>query len=82
MTLSSFDTVMPGYDRVKASALRFVEAMKLGQPPWLYRKEPGGSESFYGSYHALHILDMFGALDSLSDRDRDEWADYICADQS
>ena len=82
MTLSSLDTAIPGYDRVKASALRFVEAMKLGESPWLYRKEPGGTESFYGSYHALHILDMFGALDSLSDRDRDEWAEYICADQS
>jgi len=56
--------------------------MKLGEAPWQYRKEPGGSESFYGSYHGLHILDMLGALDSLSDENRDAWADYICKDQS
>lgn len=77
-----FDTATAGYEQVKASALRFVEAMRLGESPWLFRKEPGGDESFYGSYHALHILDMFGGLDSLSEQERDGWADYICADQS
>lgn len=82
MTVTLFNTTTPGYERVKASALRFVEQMKLGEEPWLYRKEPGGGESFYGSYHGLHILDMFGALESLSDQDRDGWADYICRDQS
>ncbi|MBN1346388.1 MAG: hypothetical protein JXQ73_27115 [Phycisphaerae bacterium] len=82
MTLPLFDTAMPGYDRVKASALRFVEAMKLGEAPWRYRKEPGGGESFYGSYHALHVLDMFGGLGSLSEQERDGWAGYICAHQS
>ena len=82
MVAPLFDVVTPGYEQVKASALHFVEAMKLDGAPWLYRKEPGGDESFYGSYHGLHILDMFGALDSLSDADRDAWADYICKDQS
>ena len=82
MTEPMFETAGPGYQRVKASALRFVEAMKIGESPWLYRKEPNGTESFYGSYHGLHILDMFGALDSLSDPDRDAWADYINKDQS
>jgi hypothetical protein len=82
MTVPLFGKSTPGYERVKASALRFVEQMKLGKEPWRYRKEPGGSESFYGSYHGLHILDMFGALDSLPDRDRDGWAEYLCRDQS
>ncbi len=82
MTVPMFEDAAPGYERVKASALRFVEAMKLGQLPWLYRKEPGGTESFYGSYHGLHILDLFGALDSLSDQDRDAWAEYVNRDQS
>jgi len=82
MNHTLFDTATPGYGQVKASALRFVEAMKLGESPWQYRKEPGGSESFYGSYHGLHILDIFGALDALSEEDRNGWADYICADQS
>ncbi len=82
MTHLLFDTATPGYDQIKASALRFVEAMKLDESPWQYRKEPGGSDSFYGSYHALHVLDMFGALDSLSEEERDGWAEYIRADQS
>lgn len=82
MTLPLFSITTPGYERVKTSALRFVERMKLSEAPWLYRKEPGGDESFYGSYHGLHILDMFGALDTLSDHDRDGWAEYICQDQS
>ena len=81
MTYRLFNEPTPGYERVKAVALRFVEAMKIGDKPWQYRKEPGGDESFYGSYHALHILDLFGALDDLSDEDRDGWAEYLCADQ-
>lgn len=81
MTYRLFSEPTPGYERVKATALRFVEAMKLGAAPWQYRKEPGGGESFYGSYHALHILDLFGGLDDLSEQDRDGWAAYLCADQ-
>jgi hypothetical protein len=82
MTVTLFTESTPGYERVKASALRFVAKMKLDGQPWEYRKEASGSESFYGSYHGLHILDMFGALDSLSEIDRDRWADYFCRDQS
>ena len=63
MTLPFFETAMPGYEQVKVSALRFVEATTLSGEPWLYRKEAGGSESFYGSFRALHVLDMFGGLD-------------------
>ncbi len=82
MTSPSFDTAAAGYERVKATALRFVEAMNADESPWRYRKEPGGSESFYGSYHALHALDMIGALEALSEQERDGWAEYINADQS
>ena len=82
MTNPLFSYETPGYRQVKASALRFVEAMKLGEELWRYRKEPGGPESFYGSYHALHILDMFGALDTLSDQQREDWADYLRGAQS
>ncbi len=82
MTEPMFGYETPGYRRVKASALRFVEAMKLGDEAGRYRKEPGGEDSFYGSYHALHILDLFGELDGLPATARDAWADYLCRDQS
>ena len=82
MNQAMFDTPTDGYEQVKRSALSFVESMKVDGAPWLYQKEAGGGESFYGSYHGLHILDMFGETDSLSEEDRDGWADYICAAQS
>lgn len=82
MTQPLFDHETDGYRRVKASALRFVRAMKLPGPVGRYRKEPGGDESFYGSYHGLHVLDLFGELAGLSDDDRETWADYLRADQS
>ena len=78
--LFSYET--DGYRRVKQSALKFVDAMRLGPEPWRIRKEPGGSESFYGSYHALHVLDMFGAMDQFSAAELDGWADYIRRDQA
>jgi len=62
-------------------ALRYVRAMRLGDRSGIYRKEPGGPESFYGSYHAAHVLDMFGELDTYSAAELDEWADYIRKDQ-
>jgi len=77
-----FPTETPDYRRVKQSALAFVDAMKLGDAPGRYRKEPRGDESFYGSYHALHVLDLFGELDRFSSDDLDRWADYVAGDQS
>lgn len=79
-TMSTPET--EGYRRVRQSALRFVEAMHLGPEPFRFRKEPGGEQSFYGSYHALHVLDMFGELDRLTDAERDAWAGYINRDQA
>ena len=82
MTAPMFSSETPGYQRVKSSALRFVEAMKLGDVPGRYRKEPGGAESFYGSYHALHVLDLFGRRESLPQAELDAWTDYLRQDQS
>jgi hypothetical protein len=71
----SYET--PGYQRVKQSALNFVRSMKVGDEPGRYRKEPGGDDSFYGSYHGLHIIDMFGELQSFSQADQDTWAEVF-----
>lgn len=82
MTAPLFPAETAGYRQVESSALKFVEAMKLGDVPGRYRKEPGGDESFYGSYHALHVLTMFGRLESLPQQDLDVWAEYLQRDQS
>ena len=66
-----------GYDRIRQTSLCFVERMKLGDAPGVYAKEPGGGPSFYGSYHAAHILDLFGVLPSLPGSDLDRWADVF-----
>lgn len=63
-----------GYRRIKQSSLRFVNAMKTNKTPGIYRKEAGEGESFYGSYHAAHILDLFGELEKLPESDRRIWA--------
>ncbi|MEN6495503.1 MAG: hypothetical protein ABFD16_14575, partial [Thermoguttaceae bacterium] len=76
----SYETA--GYQRVKQSALDFVLAMKVGEEPGRYRKEPGGDESFYGSYHGLHILDLFGELDAMPAADLDTWAECFLSRQS
>ncbi|WP_143072877.1 hypothetical protein [Parapedobacter indicus] len=66
--------VTEGYRRIKQTSLGFVNAMKIGETPGIYRKEAGEGESFYGSYHAAHILDLFGGLAELSESDRRIWA--------
>ena len=63
-----------GYERIRKSAINFVRAMKIGDKPGTYRKEAGEGESFYGSYHAAHILDLFGELEKLGYDQLDEWA--------
>jgi hypothetical protein len=65
------------YQRIKQTSLNFANAMKIGEKPGLYRKEEDGDESFYGSYHAAHILDLFGELEKLSAREIDIWAEYF-----
>lgn len=71
-----------GYRRIKATSLRFVYAMKLGNKIGIFQKEAGGGESFYGSYHAVQILSLFGELQKYSEKDLDAWADYFSAHQS
>ena len=56
--------------------------MKLGDHPATYQKETRGGESFYGSYHALHILDLFHELHSLPASTMDQWAGYIGKNQT
>ncbi|GAA4302468.1 hypothetical protein [Compostibacter hankyongensis] len=70
-------TGTPGYDQIKQTTLRFVEAMKIGDKPGIYRKEAGEDESFYGSYHAAHILDLFGELSLLPETTRRQWAELF-----
>ncbi|MDZ7620419.1 MAG: hypothetical protein U1E05_25735, partial [Patescibacteria group bacterium] len=82
MTTPMFEFETSGYARIKETSLRYVHGMKWGDQPGRYRKEPGGDESFYGSYHGLHVLDLFGELAAFSPEDLDEWADYIRDDQS
>jgi len=67
----------PGYQRIKTTSLNFVNAMKLGDVPGVYRKERGEGESFYGSYHAAHILDLFGELQHQPAADLDIWAEQF-----
>ena len=67
----------PGYQRIKQTSLNFVNAMKIGDKPGVYRKEAGEGESFYGSYHAAHILDLFCGMQVLAESYRDEWAEQF-----
>lgn len=67
-----------GYKRIKQTSLNFVRAMKIGDAPGIYRKEPGEEDaSLYGSYHAAHILDLFGELGRFSETEIDVWADFF-----
>ena len=63
-----------GYQRIKQTSINFVNAMKIGDLPGNYAKEKGGGESLYGSYHAAHILDMFGELHRYDAAYLDTWA--------
>ena len=71
-----------GYLRIKEVSLNFVRAMKLGSEVGVYRKEPGGSESLYGSYHAAHILDLFDELEQCSEEELDQWAEIFRSKQT
>ena len=66
---------MKSFEHIKKVSLNFVDAMKMGDKPGVYRKEAGEGESFYGSYHAAHILDLFGELDKFSAVDKAVWAE-------
>gem|GEM_PF-797054 len=62
--------------------MNYVAANKIGNRPGVYSKWLGEGESFYGSYHAAHILDMFGELEKLPPKDIDAWAGNILQYQS
>jgi hypothetical protein len=67
----------PGYRRIKQVTLNFVRARKLGPEPGVFEKERGGGESLYGSYHAAHILDIFGELKCLAPETIDRWSEQF-----
>ena len=75
-------TETEGYKRIKQVSLNFVNVMKIGEIPGVYQKEEAAGESFYGSYHAAHILDLFGALDRLPRHELDEWAENFTRRQT
>lgn len=60
------------------AALAFVDSMKYNKVPGVYRKDPTETHpSWYGSYHAAHILDLFGELSKFSGTELDDWAALI-----
>ena len=72
-----------GYRRIKAKALNYVHLCKVKTKPGLYAKwHDEQNENFYGSYHAAHILDLFGELEKFSANDLDLWADYFLEKQT
>ncbi len=66
-----------GYKQVKRCAVNFVQAMKVGERPGIYRKEEGEDPGLYGSYHGLHILDIFGKLEDFAAQEIDTWAEFF-----
>lgn len=72
-----------GYRRIKAAAVNYVNACKIGPDPGRYAKWLDEAEAtFYGSFHAAHILDLFGELDQFAPRDLDAWAEYFLEKQT
>ena len=52
-----------GYRKVKANAMAYLQAMKVGSEPGIYKKEACETgPSTYGSYHATQVLSLFGEL--------------------
>lgn len=71
-----------GYKRIKSNALAYVQAMKVGDEPGVYKKEACETEpSTYGSYHATQILSLFGELQKFPKKDLAAWAERIKAYQ-
>lgn len=71
-----------GYKQIKQITLQFVESLKVGDAPGIYKKEKDGEVSFYGSYHAAHIYDLFGELTSFSQEDLISWAEQFQINQT
>ena len=69
-----------GYRKLKANAMAFVNAMKVGDEPGAYKKEAcENGPSTYGSYHATQVLSLFGELQKMPKKDLDAWAERIKA---
>lgn len=69
-----------GYKKLKANAMAFVNAMKVGDEPGAYKKEACETgPSTYGSYHATQVLSLFGELQKMPKKDLDQWAERIKA---
>lgn len=67
-----------GYKKVRQQALAFVDAMKYGDQPGVYKKEACETKpSAYGCYHAAHIMALFGELHKLPDDVLDQWAGQV-----
>ncbi len=68
----------PGYQKLKANAMAFVNAMKVGEEPGAYKKEACETgPSTYGAYHATQIMSLFGELQKLPKSDLELWAQRI-----
>lgn len=66
-----------GYLELRQTSLAYVSAMKVGHEPGCYAKERGAGASLYGSYHAAHVLDLFGELERFDEQERAVWARAI-----
>lgn len=62
------------FERIRRVSLAYVNAMKSGSAPGIYAKERGEPPGLYGSYHAAHVRDLFGDLDSLTPDEAAAWA--------
>jgi len=70
------------FARIRRVTLAYVNAMKAGNTPGIYAKERGEAPGLYGSYHAAHILDLFGELSPLGPDHLAAWAAFFQARQS
>lgn len=63
------------YGCLKDRVLNWLETMRIG--PCQYRMNAGSDSSIFTSCFALFIVDLFGELGSLSEKERKRWANYI-----
>lgn len=70
------------FARIRRVTLAYVNAMKTGGEPGIYAKERGEAPGLYGSYHAAHVLDLFGELGSLGTDHLAAWGAFFKARQS
>ncbi|MDD4082927.1 MAG: hypothetical protein PHD05_06090 [Sphaerochaetaceae bacterium] len=67
-----------GYQQIKDNAISLVNSLEIKNKLGFYKKDPTEEHSsMYGTYHAVHILDMFGCLDSYSEKQKDNFAKII-----